>query len=100
MNLFLVKDSHADLVSNTRYFWIDEKAYVDGDTKDMGIFILVSNDWKFASHNGKSYRVCQVEIDDDEERPFIKVWEKDPFADYLPEHIQPTPPDEQPEYVI
>lgn len=100
MNIFLVRDSYPDLVSNTRYFWIDEDGKIDGDTTDMSIALLVSNDWKFASHKGKSYRVCQIEIDDDDERPFIKVWEKDPFTDYLPDYMQPMPLDDQPEYSI
>ncbi len=101
MNIYQVQDGGAIRALNVRYFWIEE-SLIDGDWMDEHLrekVLLVSNDWKFASFKGKSYRVCELGIDD-EDQPFIKVWEKDPFADCLPEHMQPLPNDDEPEYVI
>ncbi len=99
MNIYLVRDSHPDRILNTRYFWLDTKKDIQDPASDLSCVLLVSNDWKFASHQGKSYRVCELGIDD-EDPPFVKVWEKDPFQDCLPEYMQPLPPHEEAEYAI
>jgi hypothetical protein len=101
MNIYQVRDGGGDRVLNIRYFWIEESR-IDGDWMDEHLrerVLFVSEDWKFASFKGKSYRVCELGIDD-EDPPFIKVWDKDPFADYLPEYMQPLPEDDGAEYVI
>ncbi len=100
MNIYQVQDSGPNIALNTRYFWIED-AKIDGDWLDHHLrekVLLVSNDWKFASFKGKSYRVCEINIDED--GPFIKVWEKDPFAEHLPEHMARLPDDDEPEYTI
>ena len=54
MNIYIVRDSHPDRVLNTRYFWIDTERDVQDPASDLANVLLVSNDWKFASYQGKS----------------------------------------------
>lgn len=104
MNIYQVRDSGPNTFLNTRYFWIEESK-VDGDwqQKDLdGRVLLVSNDWHFASFRGKTYRVCELCIESDDDQPFVKVWEKDPFKDFTPEYMPTMPVDDEPEtdYII
>ncbi len=81
MLAFLVRDSGFDLVSNVRYFWIETNRQIEGDTPTDDILLLRS-DFKFAHYKGKTHRVCQAEVYDFDDDPFVKVWQKDPFEGF------------------
>jgi len=93
MRVFQVRDGGADRVSNVRYFWIEEFLVGDGwdDNRLLSNVLLLSDDYVFASFNGKHYRVCECCLDEDDEECFVKVWESDPFVDCLPENMRPFP---------
>jgi hypothetical protein len=78
----IMSSSGPHTITNTEYLWIDKNP-VDGDLKDMGnVLLLRDHDYKFCLWRNKTYRVCQVEIDDLEhpqDQPFVKIWVKDPF---------------------
>lgn len=96
MQAYRVSVSGPDNVSKTRYFWINYAFPVDGDTQEKDM-LLLREDYKFAVYCRKVYRVCQVKFDDD--RPFIKVWEEDPFKGF-PDYEQIVDEPETPEYSI
>lgn len=90
MNIYFVRDGYPDLALNTRYFWIDYEVDVKDPGSDLSCVLLLSNDWKFAKYQEKFYRVCELGIDDEDE-PFVKVWEKDPFRNHPPEYMESFP---------
>jgi hypothetical protein len=76
MQAYRVADAHPAWIIGTRYFWINMAIPVDGDTSTDDI-VVIREDYKFALYRGQWYRVCEIEFDD--ERPFIKCWDPDPF---------------------
>jgi hypothetical protein len=79
MNIYAVRDSGPGSLTNTRYFWIDQSMNIDG-SHGLENALIVTDDFRFANYLGVYYRVCQAELDDDS--PFIKIWDSDPFVDF------------------
>lgn len=73
MSFYIVSDTGSDLMSNTRIFRINEVKTIDGDSDDFSDITILSNDYKVARYRDINYRVCRVELDD-EDISFIKVW--------------------------
>lgn len=99
--IYQIRDSFELRPDNSRTFHIrrDEDVDLDGDTQDLSSVLLVINNWKVAVWKGRYYRISQLGIwEDDQDNPFIKVWETDPFAGY--EDYEALPEPEGPEYVI
>jgi len=85
MLAYLVTSVQASIPGNYQYFYISLDKFPDGDTPEE-MTLLIRNDYKFCFFRGRTWRVCQVEFDDDRffggDEPFIKTWLQDPFAGY------------------
>jgi hypothetical protein len=75
MLAYHVRADSPNLVLNIQYFWITGPVDAHRDTEN---FVLLRDDHRFCLYRSQVYRVCEIELDDDD--LFIKVWVKDPFV--------------------